>query len=47
MFLLVFGVDQILQALKDNKNPVFGLTELINFAYRINETYKEFAQLEN
>ncbi len=38
---------ELRKALKDNKNPVFGLKELINFAYRINESYKEFAQLEN
>ncbi len=29
-----------------NKNPVYALKELINFAYRTNETYKEFAELE-
>ncbi len=34
-------------ALKNNNNPVYGLKELINFAYRINETYKEFAEVEN
>lgn len=38
---------ELRKSLKDNNNPVFGLKELINFAYRINETYKEFSELEN
>lgn len=37
---------ELRKALKNNKNPVYALKELINFAYRTNETYKEFAELE-
>jgi hypothetical protein len=38
---------ELREALKKNKNPMNGLRELINFAYRINETYREFAKIED
>jgi len=37
---------ELRKSLKNNKNPVYALKELINFAYRTNETYKEFSELE-
>jgi len=38
---------ELRKALKNNGNPLKNLKELINFAYRINETYKEFAKIGN
>jgi glutaredoxin-related protein len=38
---------ELRKSLKNNKNPIYGLKELINFAYRIDETYKEFSKIKD